>query len=656
MVERMAGPYSSPLRGRMTRLLCVFIASLVAACALAGPRDFAVKVTPVFDGPTTWVSAPLIVDIENKGPDANGNLLLGDMEQVTRYPIDLPRGSRKRLTVYPHDSVYGPNTEIVLDLNVGRMTIPYQSKSSMGYGYGSLANYVAMVSDTPGELSFLRLTSRNGGGNASAYYDCYAKPEDFPERPLGLTGCTGIILGPGSDRLTDSAVEALKSYALTGGTLIFIGGTSATTLSDPRWTPILPLQNAIAKAKVGSDVLEDIAGMNMKEGYTAAVGTAIPGARVRADQGMPIVTERPLGMGRIVVLAINPFEEPFTRWPGRTRLITSLVRSVDHQRAASFVNGFQSTGNYYDDYSYRSGSQPYRSSVVNPYGAPGSSVKADPFSVVLPPASKVFWTLTAFFIVVVPVNFFVLRKLKRGELAWITSPLISLAFAGVFLNQASDLYGASLSTATNGVWIQQEGLRDSMFIGTTQMFFPSGGNYDLKLQNVDQLGIGNQMDYYGQSRQSTRYDPVDVGSIQIPSLRAANLAFEEISYRQIVPSKSLVKIERVGKAAKGTTFRVTNTSLGNLQDLSFAFKGIRAPGRSLSPGDSVDVVVPDGPARIDNQDTDALTAVTRNFQVLVVIATVDTLRPGPQLGAQVAGRSSVRLAYFSRIGLLGASP
>jgi len=633
----------------MTRHLCILIASLVAACALAGPRDFAINVTPVFDGPIIWASAPLIVDIENKGPDASGNLLFGDVEQITKYPIDLPRGSRKRLMVYPHDSGYGLNAEIVLDLNVGRMTIPYQSKSSIGYGYGNLTNYVAMVSDTPGELSFLRLTGRSGGGNANAYYDCYAKPEDFPERPLGLTGCTGIILGPGSDRLTDSAVEALKSYALTGGTIIFIGGTSATTLSDPRWTPILPLQNVISKARVGSDGLEAIAGVNMKEGFTAAAGAAVRGARVRADRGTPIVVERPLGMGRIVVLAINPFEEPFTRWPGRTRLITSLVRSADHQRAASFVDGFQSTGNNYDDYSYRT-------SRPSLYGASGSSVKADPFSVTLPPASKVFWTLAAFFIVVVPINFLVLKKLKRGELAWITSPLISLAFAGVFLNQASDLYGASLSTATNGVWIQQEGLRDSMFVGTTQMFFPSGGNYDLKLQNVDQLGTGNQMYYYGQNRQSTQYDPVDTGSIQVPSLRAANLAFEEISYRQVVASKSMVKVERVGRTGMGTTFSITNISPGIFHDLSFAFKGIRAPGRSLTPGESMDVVVPDGPARIDNRDTDALTAVTRTFPVMVVVATVDTLRPGPQLGAQVAGRSSVRLAYFSKIGLMGDSP
>ena len=68
----------------------------------------------------------------------------------------------------------------------------------------------------------------------------------------------------------------------------------------------------------------------------------------------------------------------------------------------------------------------------------------------LPPASQMLMVLAIYFVVVVPVNFLVLKKLGRGEWAWFTAPIISLIFAGVLFSRAQNLYSAKMSTASAG--------------------------------------------------------------------------------------------------------------------------------------------------------------------------------------------------------------
>ena len=128
----------------MRRALFAIVFSFAAICAFANPRDFNIDVVPVFEGQNLWPSAPLFINIENKGPDAKGSLFLGEQDNVTRYPIDLPRGAKKRLVVYPSPSVYGSSSEMFLDTDQGRMQVPYVSKN--GYSYGNMLNIVAYVS------------------------------------------------------------------------------------------------------------------------------------------------------------------------------------------------------------------------------------------------------------------------------------------------------------------------------------------------------------------------------------------------------------------------------------------------------------------------------------------------------------------------------
>ena len=145
--------------------------------------------------------------------------------------------------------------------------------------------------------------------------------------------------------------------------------------------------------------------------------------------------------------------------------------------------------------------------VYNPRTGAYDSVTADPFNTKLPPTTKVLWILCTYFVVIIPINFLLLKKLKRGEWAWFTAPVISLSFAGAFFAAASDLYSAKLSTATQGLLVATAHTPETLFFGKSQLFFPRGGEYDLKLQNLDSLGAGqgDPYDYSGGYRSRQEY-------------------------------------------------------------------------------------------------------------------------------------------------------
>jgi hypothetical protein len=643
--ERNSGPAASALVAMNRIGIAVLLISGFAASASASIRDFDINIAPVFQSSGSWPNQPIAIEIENKGPNARGEVIVSDEGDTTRYPVELPTGTKKRLVVYGSGSAYGMPPQYILDTDQGRTELVYTERGSYMYEGGGV---IAMVTDTPGDLGFLRQSNENRSGQPTLYWDAYVTPENAPERPVGYQGLAGIVLGPGAERLTDRSVRAIKFYALTGGTVIVVGGASASYLSDPRWRGVLPAADFQTKVLPGSKVLSDIAGEPFREDLTISAGRLLPDAKGTLDNGVPMVAERAYGLGKFIFFAFNPFEDPLIRWSGRKRLFATNVRTLAANGSTGFLNSYMGFTNYgYDPYG---SSAPYGStSPPRPYGTPYIE-RSDPFSVTLPPTSKVFWILAAFFITVVPVNFLILRKLGKGEWAWITAPVISLAFAGIFLNQASDLYSASLSKATNGVFLIQQGTNEAMFVGQSQIFFPNGGSYDLKMQGVDQIGVNDYDSYrgYGEPNNRTQVNPVDVGEVRISNLRASNLSFEQIAYRQLFPSKIQFQIEAKQIGPDAATIRIKNLAGFPLENPSVVVFGRSYPFESLDPGQSVSVQVDLNP---DKNNLQFLESLSLGEKIAILKTGYTNAAAGPQIGATVTRRSSTQLLYFAPISI-----
>lgn len=635
---------------RKSRLLPIAaLAALTSSGFAADPLQM--EIAPAFEGyGPPFGTAPIAVDLHNDGADARGVLRVSSGNYQMDYPVELPRGSDKRLLTFP--SIDYGGVRYILITDQGRLLKEFSPPPTTD------AEVALLISDTPGEMSFLKgndpTNSREEEGGSSRrmgnsrIQDAYCRPTLAPTRPIGYANLGAVVLGTGSERLNDEQVQALKLYVLTGGTVVFVGGASSPTLTDSRWREMLPVQGLRSVTLNNSEVLERLGGTPPPT-VTVTTGQPVPSAVFRKEGDATITAERVFGLGRVVFLAFNPFEAPLSKWEGRKDLTTRSIRLMEALRATSFLDAYSQTQQSYGTYPAVVRTMPARRAAPSAYMATTGPSAGDPFSTKLPPSERIFTLLGAYFVVVVPLNFLVLKKLKRGELAWFTAPIVSLGFAAAFFGSAQGLYSAKMSSAARGILVMQEGMDDGVFVGQTQLFVPNAGTYDLKMKGVDSLGIApprGMYGYYPRSGNDAEFDPIDVGEIQVPKMQANNLAFRQISYRQRVSSGGWLS---VSTKKEGDVLRISVRN-SSPYDIHRASVWVGEAGTELGDlasgaAKTVNAAVP---ADEEPPGQGTLGDFLSRSRSIGVSGSLVGFRPGPQLGAEVEDRTNIEFAYVSK--------
>jgi hypothetical protein len=634
-------------------LRTIAVAALAAIAALSGASAFHIDLEPVFTGGTDLGTRPIAVAVENDGPSAKGVLRVTSGGTSMDYPVDLPAGSIKRIITYPYSSMPYEAVTVTLDTDQG-----LESKQVHFDNSRSGQNTVLMISDKPGSLSFLkntRIASKSAPsfpGSPSAndswsIADAYCTPEDAPPRALAYSSVNVVFLGPGAQRISDGTVEALKTWAMEGGSLVFIGGESSLVLSDSRWQSVLPATQFSSKVVKTSDTLASMGQSELSGPITLLEPTDLHGAAVRADGSTIITAESGFGFGRVIYLAFDPLVSPLRQWDGKSYAMTDILRASLVTRPGSNLDSYSGEPGV-PNTGYAVGLAP---AVIE---GPPAAAGRDPFSAKLPATGSVFGVLAGYFLAVVPLNFLILRKLKRGELAWFTAPVLSLGFASILFKSAGSLYSEKLSTASRGVVLMRQGDPNAVFVGNTQIFLPQGGRYNLRMAGVDSIGTGNGTAQYADN--SPDLDAVDNGAVTIPNMLASNLAFRQIDYRQQLPIGDLYSISMRRDGGTATCI-VKNASTSALTN-AVVFVGKHAKRvNTIQPGESLTVKVdltadeglPGGP-----DTTDGFMASTLGYYGGAALqANLTNFRPGPQIGQQVDYRTQVTLLAFSKDALGG---
>jgi hypothetical protein len=270
----------------------------------------------------------------------------------------------------------------------------------------------------------------------------------------------------------------------------------------------------------------------------------------------------------------------------------------------------------------------------------------------LPPVSSIAWMLLAYFIAVVPVTYLVLKRLRRLEWAWVTSPLLSIAFAYGFYLFTSDLYKAGLSRRTAGVITAAAGDSTARFSGETELFFPRGGDYALVIPDAESLETTDVTDNsYGSG--STDLQPlqtVDTGAVSAPHYGATNLNFKRIYYTQPLAWGAGVDVTAHRDAAGEVSGRITNQTDLTLHDAEIVFPGTRryATLPDLQPGKSAAFSMMPAVAYTTG-DLVEWQQLVRNLptdtpeNTALLLARTDGATIGPDLGRDVGHAGSVRV-------------
>lgn len=497
------------MRG-ICRLWMGLVALGVIASAQPIPRGINIQVADVFEDPTgnSTFEGPIQVTITNQGPPLSGRIIDSD-RSFGMVPVlfDVPTGGSKKYQ-FIRPTWYGPPS-LTFATNRGTFTVERRASiSGPGYEIGRLILY---LSDTNGGLAWPPTKGQAFG---------FCLVQNAPQRAEHYEGVSAILLGQGTDQLSDEAVEALRLFALRGGTLVFLGTTGSAAVDDPRWKGVNPIEGRqpITFERPGD---LGVGGSKLPgpiPGY--AFERLRPGAREVRFGGQPAMAAMPFGYGLSVFWGLDPREPEIAGWDRRGRLMMTVVGARRPDRGGQFF------GEASEILSSRSRDDQAISQVLSG----------------LPDSTTVWFVLLSFVVAVGPINFFVLSLLKKPGWAWVTSPLIAAGFAGYFFYQARGLYDLPASSVTVTRVLSQPDMPESLAWTASGLFFPRAGQYDLGIGEVIST---ERLDYYSsyvdyeagydyERPNSGDFVVVDTGRLQVLPIQVTNLSFHRFGYTQML--------------------------------------------------------------------------------------------------------------------------
>ena len=375
------------------------------AAAQAGSPTL--DVTVGFDGychSGDW--CPVYVVVSNEGADIEGDLRVvvegaGSRVAPSVYgrPVVMPTHSRKAYSFVlpPADSFsrYQP----VVQLTAGGRSLASVPAAVTWLAEGD--RLYGVTSSSPSSLNFLGDVTPAGGRAAVAHLDLEALPPD----PLGWGGLDVLVVSDvDTTSLGGRQRQSLETWVAHGGHLV-VGGGAGTARTVAGVADLLPV------VVEGTRSVDDLRPLGEPWGATLALGpyavaqVALRNGEAlieRADEagGLVLLARRTYGAGAVDFLAFDAGINPFSHWEDNLRLWESIV-------GASRVRN-------------------PRIAVHDGYAA-YEAVRAIP-GVELPSILQGLAFMLAYTLLIGPINYLVLRKLDRLELAWLTIPVLIVGF------------------------------------------------------------------------------------------------------------------------------------------------------------------------------------------------------------------------------------
>ena len=602
------------LMGRGSQKFIIGLTMIVLGSS-ANAQGLRLTIQQIWAGLGTARQNPYYANIENLGPNDEARLSTGGNENHNsiEYPIEVPTGSHKRIIFLSGG------------YNDGKVYLRYSGgtkEATIRSNYNPEQTRFGLISDNPSDLIFMKGQAVSGPGSptsetAIGIGGCL--PDDAPDRSLGYNCLDAVVLGDGTEKLRDSQIRAIKIYVQSGGSLVFVGGAAQSASSDSRWQDLLP----VAYLSVVT-----------KGGLTQRIGTSRPGSMpLKVAKGS--CTIRSYGAGIVSMISVNPFESPIRESEDRKSIMARAVRS-NHSQALQHLLMDQIGDHDIDRYSY-GGSATYSAMAIKSAATSRisfSSTAVDPFQIKPPSVENIMWILIIYAIVVVPINFLILRKMNKLEVAWISTPVISVAFSMILLNSTIGLYKANGSTRTTAIAILGDKSAESLIFGRSEMFFPRSKSYNLELSDVESIIAHESF----RSNDSSGMNLIDDGQHVIaPQVETGNLAFKELTFVQTTKELQGMKISLVNSDGK-SSIRIVNQSHSNLSSIVLVGPGIQKEIKTPVPiGGSV-MIPADGiirskaDAKQDSSVTGWQTVAGTSPNKIIVLGAVDSFHAGPKYG------------------------
>jgi hypothetical protein len=401
-------------------------------------------------------------------------------------------------------------------------------------------------------------------------------PDELPSRIEAWSAIDRLVWQDmDSTALTEAQVEALRGWVTAGGQLAIVGGTTGTSTLDAFPGDLLPYRPTVT-VDVPTEDLEDLlATLPADAEPIPAVGGLLDEGTVLARSGDHVfAARRTVGQGAVTIVGIDPA----TDWLAGSETVEALWRRL----VPTSTNG----------------------GVVNPLVLQDDSTLVAALgnlpAVDLPDIAVLLGLLLLYIALIGPVNYLVLRRLDRRELAWITMPVLVGVFAVAAYALGSGLKGTDIIINQVGIVRTAAGAERGIGQFYVGVFSPTRATYQV---GVDQSALLTTPLYLGQQGRTTtpldvitgdasRLRNYEVGYAVLRSFRAeadvavprldADLAYREGTLSGTVTNGSTQPLEAVVVVWGRAVQVLPDLAPGASADVSLDVAAARGAGRQLS--------------------------------------------------------------------------
>ena len=507
-----------------------------------------------------WLA--LSVSLVNEGEPTSGHVVAGTSLGSVRRFVEMPAGARKVVMLYVQPEAFQREVTVTYDEPNGRVDARVEVRV-----LEQSNDQVVVVGDGTGAL---RPQLIGDGGEFSGPEPIALGPSDIPERPEPLGGLSAIVWAGDSTTLTEAQRRALERWVGDGGQLIVLGGGDWQSRTAA-FADLLPLENLAGVDDVPQAAFAAWAGEAEAPLASATVSTGDlrDGATplVTTDDGAILMSMRPVGAGRVILIGSDLATDEYRGWTGAPRLWSRLLPT--NAALEQFFGG----------------EFPIRQEMENSMSGALSTLPA----LDVPPAELLLVVIVAYILLIGPVSYFVLRRVDRRELAWVTAPLLVVIFTACSYGIGRTMKGGDvLVNEISVVRTAAEGGTATVdtFAGIVS---PDRSTYDLTV-DADAL-IGQLTRTDGLARLT---DDVEIDQGEPAHLRGLTIpvfGFEAVRATGIVEHDAALSVEWSTRTARSSGRSPTPPTSRSTTSPTSARNGGERIG-DLAPGASAEFTLP----------------------------------------------------------------
>jgi hypothetical protein len=437
---------------------------------------------------------PIVVDLGNRGKRVEGELQVvvprsdGRSRTVYKKPVDLADAAKQRHFIYVR-----PDDLLSSEVNVILSAGPVQRQINLKTGKMRLLQQedalILFLDSRPSGLSFLsgmyprppRPAPKRRGPGGNPYPGAGQQPngevriayasraEDLPDDRRGYDLVHTVALGDMAlDSLPPERLRALTDWVLSGGTLLVAGGADVRRLQSPALSALLPVK--VTGVHAGGGAPLPALRTALSPGTTVDETVLKEGARYVPGTANAVALQ-PYGLGKVVFTAFDPADPN----AAASRALWQGLLSLSSPYLVTKSEFNVSTGG--------------NSNVVygNPYNAPSwginsfSQIATEMPSVGAPSFKMIGGYLLLYLLLLSPVNFVLLRRMRRPELAWVTVPAVILLFTFGSYGAGYAMKGGSLKLNEVTLVSAGSGARRATANSFIGLFSPHRHTYEVEV-------------------------------------------------------------------------------------------------------------------------------------------------------------------------------